>query len=716
MYSSLLDTNAKLIIPQKELRDPITPPLLPRSPTPQPYEVSSETGHLYLLSEHSSPTRQQVEITDQSLLEKDAFTPVKPLIELSSGHSEGVWDVNGIGDIYSPLKGINSTSLPPPWKRSRRQDLKVGGPLTPPASDRPPPWNQKNVSFSEVLQDLIPDLPPPIPEPEQMSSKDIDMLFAEHIAPVAAKAEQAIEQEQLQEADTTSRVPVPIMDFTKSNPPWYIAPSETIDDWKKRVLYEMKEIHLNLPPWLQNSQTKKGLSWVPFPMSMGRFELQETVEDDGAVAAFITKPEPIDPDTLIWKPSGLRIFDNHPDSDEEELECGVFPPAGDVHSLIKQRIVELQGNDQRDIAIDSATKPVRNGPQPSRRQLPPEDEKAETQLNTYLAPIAEFSAMEALDQFLGIRKGEVGKSNRPMEKHASILVSETSFETSKARDSPDSKLAGSIIPYMPGPKLIVPDNARYFVASTSLLANRRLVHQIKKLFPLAEILERDFNVYGQHAANLEMNTHLARISPEAPPDEVDLILSPGTGLILTNLQKIKQRSLPGQATRSPVRERIQESAAKYERLVVMVSRTGASSDSLGTNLEESDCEALISITAFLSHLQSLSESEVILVDGDTNALATWIVSLMIKYSSEGRVTLLQEETQWEVLLRQAGMNAFAVLVVLGEMDKLRGSDGRPWGLREFTKMSPEERCRRFEGLLGGRAVLNKVGRVLDAHW
>ncbi|KAI4287727.1 MAG: hypothetical protein L6R35_003020, partial [Caloplaca aegaea] len=672
---------------RNKLRDPITPPLLPRSPTPQPYEPSSETGRLELLSEHSSPTRQQAESLEQSLLEKDALIPAKRRTEANGDdtEAESVLDLNNIGEIYSPLKGIDRTPSPPPYKRSRREDLKVEGPLTPPATDQPPPWNNKKVSFSEAWQDIIPTLPPPIPDPEQLSSADIDTLFAKHIAPVAAKAERAIEQEQLQEADPTSRVLVPIMDFTKPIPPWQIAPAKTIDDWKRGYMQEVKETYLDSTPWLQNDQTTKGLSWVPFPMSLGRFDLQETIEDDGSLAAHIADPEPMDLDTLTWKPPGLRIFDENYLSDEEELERGTFPPPGDVRSLVKERILEIQSDDGSDQAKNDASH-------------------------------TEFSAMDSLDRFLAMRKGEPVQRKTQVHNSSLAVALETSLATSDSRGSTSGNIIEELKSNPPVPKLTLPEKPRYFVAGTSFLTDRRLARRVRDLYPSARIIERDFALYGLPSERVEKSMRLVRKGPEAPPDEADLVLSPTTGLILTGLQKIKQQSLPGQAIRSPVRERIQRTAGRYERLIIVVNCTGISSESHAGarhHVEESDCEALVSLSAFLNGLQSLSESELMLVDGDTTVLATWMVSLMIKYSWEGPVELVEEETQWEVFLRQAGMNAFAAQVVLAVMKTTQGSNGRSWGLRNFVLMSPQERYQSLERVLGSRRMLERVGMVLD---
>ncbi|KAL8932011.1 MAG: hypothetical protein Q9211_006583 [Gyalolechia sp. 1 TL-2023] len=712
---------------RNRIRDPITPPLLPRSPSPQPYEPSSETGHLDLLSERSSPTRQDLERIDELLLRKDALTPLKRRVEPGDDVPQAdVSDPNSAGDLYSPLKGINDTPSPRLQKRNRREDLKIEGPLTPPVSDRPPPWDTEKVSLSEAMHEIIPILPPPVSGPEELSPEDIDMLFAEQIAPIAAKADREIEQEQLQEADTTSRVPVPVMDFSTAIPPWVVPSSGNINGWMTKFMCDIEEEHLKvLTSWEIDRETERTkLSWVPFPMSLGRFELQDSIEDDGSLAALIDQPEPIDPDTLIWKPPGLRILDDIRNSDEEELAYGVFPPAKDMQSLVKKRNWELHNEgaigDSTSSARDRlhATKVARNGVHPAEEVSRPTIDRPGL-VDEQIPSTSGFSAIKALDQFLGVRSGKLRESHKPKSIQPTTRRSTGPTDEPEPRDPTVQNVAQKSSLVMPIPQLKVSDDPRYFVASTSFLSNRKLTHQIKDLYPSAEYIERDFALYAPQTVLTEVNSIPLWTGSDASLDEADLILSPSTGLILTSLQKIKQQSLPGQSTRSPVRERIQRTAARYERLVVLISRTTlpAESDTFAlVNLDESDCEALTSLTTFVDHIPALSESELILIDGDMSVLATWIVSLMAKHSFDRSVTLLQEETQWEVFLRHAGLNAYAAQVILADMKAAKDDDSNLWGLRKFTYMSPEDRFRMFEGMLGGRGLLERVGKVLDARW
>lgn len=54
-----------------------------------------------------------------------------------------------------------------------------------------------------------------------------------------------------------------------------------------------------------------------------------------------------------------------------------------------------------------------------------------------------------------------------------------------------------------------------------------------------------------------------------------------------------------------------------------------------------------------------------------------------------------------------------MLANLGAGDAALGGD---FGIRAFVRMLPEERVRRFEGLLGGRRVLQRVNRALEMEW
>jgi len=82
--------------------------------------------------------------------------------------------------------------------------------------------------------------------------------------------------------------------------------------------------------------------------------------------------------------------------------------------------------------------------------------------------------------------------------------------------------------------------------------------------------------------------------------------------------------------------------------------------------------------------------------------------------------LLPMETNWELFLRRAGMNAYAAQVALGV---LKVPDGEPamggaqlHGLPLFVMMHPEERVSALESAMGGRILLDRVSGILDEPW
>ena len=599
-----------------------------------------------------------------------------------------LFESDSLGDIYSPLKGIkDQPSLPPPLG-APFQDPKAEVPLVPADFDHPPPWKNKSVSFCEALTDLIPDLPSPVVKPDNASSSDVDKYFAHAIAPIVVKAEREIEQEQLHEEDTVVRVPVPAVDFSVPIAAWtatnHFAP-KAAKNLTKHFLAEIKNAHFSRTFWTSTGNSERDLKWSPFPVALGGFETQEGIVDNGALEKWLARPEKIDMNSLAWKSEGLRILDELR-APEEELKEGTFSEEKDFESLIRKRKLNL------DAAQVSKTLPG------TALEVPASPSKQEY-----------FQTIDALDAYLGLRKGRVKKLK---SYHFSAAVG---LPTSKPPDQPSSapytdKLSSVHKPtILPGPKITPPATAFHIVVSASFMGNRKLSRQIQQTFPAAEFIERDFNLYletqAKSAAGPPMYSGIA--------DEADFIVSPSTGLICTTLQKIEQRSLPGQAVRSAIKERLSKASQRYESLLILISedRQVVATDFM----DNSDCEALMDFMAFCSTLPGEVQPTFV-GGGGQQELANWIVALMIKHGVPD-IGLLQDETLWEIFLRRAGMNAFAAQAVLGRLKAPEHADvGYDFGLTAFIEMSAEARIERFEHLLGGIRVLRTVSRAIDHRW
>ena len=763
----------------------LSPPLLPLSPSLQPFAPSSETGHLDLLSDRTSPSRQELRDVERTLFDGDAtILQMKQVDDSSQCSEQMLLDSESLGDIYSPLRGIKDPPSSPTPSRAPLKDRKIEVPLSPAKSERLPLWRRKSVTFSEALPELIPDPLLPIRKPEETSSSDVDTFFKDAIQSIGVKAEREIEQEQLQEEDTTLRVTVPIMDFSLPIALWRastrITTSHGTDDVYKEILREMKARHFSNNSsqkhfWPMNGKAERELRWAPFPAALGNVDTQESFLDDGSLAMYLAQPERLNIDTWTWKPDGLRILDELAEMDEEELQEGTFPEDKNFESLVRKRKLELEAN-------SSNSPPFSSAPKATSAAISTERYSRKRTIGSILASRYQghaasgsenldstfadnFSAMGALDDFLNVRKGVIEKPKLkadhhfpsvPSTKQPIVVLADIIESSSKSEDY-----------IMQSPVITPPITQCPFVVSAAFLSNRSLARNIRTLFPSAEFIERDYNLYkppeerppskSYTSAPLLKNRNLARQiqslvpsakyierdfnlylaaqqRPQSKPitapqvfstvaDEADIILSPSTGLIWTTLQKIKQRSLPGQVARSAVRERILATSPRYERLLVLISEDRHTSDTAGgiCQLDANDCEALIEFTTFCSALHN--EVTTTFIAGSENDLAKWIVAMMVKHGigTQEEIKLLQDETQWEVFLRRAGMNAFAAQAILGKLKAPSGTEGGgvvgiDFGLTAFVKMSLEERLVRFETLLGGRRVLTRISKILDARW
>lgn len=659
-------------------------------------------------------------------------------------------ETESLGEIYSPLKGIKDPPSSPSPFRQRPRDLKVDVPLSPPHSDPPPPWKRKSVTFSEALPELIPELPPPIVKPENILSDEVDAFIQETIKPIALKAERAIEQEQLQEADTVLRIPVPAMDFSLPIAPWKLRSdtrkSNNEDEEMKKTLTEMKALHFSKHRWPTSGQAERELKWAPFPVALGKVDTNESIPDDGSVERYIVPPERVDVATLTWKPDGLRIFDELADSDVE-LEEGDFPEDNDINSLVRKRKLELEEEDLvspnsegymkadngRLQSKQKADMPV-IGPSAIANKLAKETTSKFTKQEDFFNN--PFSALGALEDYMNVRKGHLTRRKVTSDHYfaktsqPSQLSNPNELQPPKSEFEINLQVSSPQTVDLPSPVLTISSSPWWFIISASFLANRRLSRQVQHLYPSAEFIERDFTLHQQDSLQQrpQSKANAKKIEFGTMADEADMLLCPSTGLVWTSLQKIKQRSLPGQISRSAVRERILRTSPRYERLIVLVSQnrdTDPTSD-VSTDvqfLDDDDGTAFAEFTAFCSTLPD--EVQSFLVAGGEEDLAKWIVAAMAKHgmSAGQEIKLLQDETLWEVFLRRAGLNAFAAQAILGtlkapEQNKVDSVDTSEtdFGLTAFVKMSVEERCTQFETLLGGRRLLGRVSQVLDASW
>lgn len=522
-------------------------------------------------------------------------------------------------------------------KRPRPETLMVEAPLTPPAS------TTKRVRFASL------QLPSRIctPEPEETENESEGKQ-------ILAKVEQELGQEQLQEADSTLRIDVPVMDFLRSKLPW-----EESGNGLDRVRDLEAWAGLAARKWGGSGCVGMDLSWRPFPRSAIRGPVEE-LENVEFMDEFIVSSQDGDKLERILL-EGLRRGEIKKEGDAD-LEPGVFKERMDIESLVRRK------KKQKRSKPDNHTKAV-------------VDESHEDKVSGLQGDAGPLST-NPLDTFMALRS-RVAKKPPDASNSRTIQINPTAqlspLPTALAPTS------SPVLPPFPTPEIRLPTSPGTFIASTTLLSERHLFRGIKDLYPSATIIERDFTVPI-------LDTFNSGPQASEPDSEADLLLSPLSGVVLTTLQKIRQAPLPGNAL-SSTRQRVADVALLYERLFVLVFGTVRSSDTE-------------TIAGFMSFSAALRLKVYVRVIPEEHDIATrWIVALMVREGSP--VRLLDEETLWERFLRRAGLNAFAAQVVLREC--------REMGLRGVLKMEGEKRRKLFVEVAGGR-VGERVEKRLVGVW
>lgn len=708
-----------------------------------PFQAIPDAASLPLLSESSDTLFDEIAQLDEKLFRGDGIairnahgtTSSEAVEELSMGSSD-------LGLIYSPLAFLNKElSSPLPVKRRAVEELKVEGPLTPPLALQSPVLKKsKNVTFQETLHTFIPD--PELPSAcmldveARMPDTEFDTFFREHIAPFAEKAEREIKNEQLLEVDTTLRVEVPRVIAPTPTPPWRAnasrANGEKDLEAQRALLKAISSDGFKQElKWPGLGKLERQLRWSPFPPQLAKVEIYESLDGQDMLAELIEETGLSDigrSEQLTWGPVKLKILEDNVAA-EERLEYGTFAPTDEILSLVRSREATLQPahpmsqvhrNEDRQRPV-SATIPLRprSGPEVSTA-------------SGASAFVGFFSTASSLSNFIGIQKGTLPvPHDLPDIREVDVPALEQQAVTQQTqqpfvKDSVTPKLPpressfavqAALLPTIP---TTLP--ARSFIISTALLKQRRhLVREIEKLYTNADFIERDFDAAGQTVAGLQ---------------EADIGLSPATGVLVTDLQRIKQRALPGQGDRSVLRERIAAVSQRYERLLIYV-RAGKGASQLSgmshdQDLDERDCIALSELSGFCGTLQC-EVTVGIVPEGDIE-LAHWMVATMARYGVQDvRVKVLQDETLWELFLRRCGLNPFAAQAVLSVLKKTStaqpvtqyNSSSPPiamearttlGGIAGFVQMPADERLRCFEGLLSGQRVLSRVNQVVEARW
>ncbi|GAB7338572.1 hypothetical protein MBLNU457_5315t1 [Dothideomycetes sp. NU457] len=595
-------------------------------------------------------------------------------------------------------------------KRPRPEDLKIEGPLTPRDYQSSPFKRPKTVSF---MKDLVQEIRKDENDEVFGNLSDTDdgfEIFFNDVIDLAAPARQQIENEQLQMEGATLRLEVPPVDFTLPPAPWTVYSRVNVGRYKyqtelsaqHQLLMEVKAGVLSKErPWSVTETMH--LRWDPIPRDLDTSALQE----DCDVRAFDDYSSHLDFDhpgePSLWKPEGLRILD--PDEDEgAELEDMPL----NIMELSTEEIVSKRYNDMLvDEMLPTLAQKTVQRPHETFHEISsfgrPLSRRGPT-ANPSTNFLSSISTKSALGMFMQVQSGVPPCLSPVKEKPEPILHEQ--LKDVDAKPFANEEFAAIPTPVLPSPLKLKP---AAFIVSTDLLVQRSLMHAIRNLYPSADLIERDFST-PTIISQIVPHPGAQQVSQSVNTSEADLLLAPSAGLVLTTLQKLKQRPLPGQATstssHTTLLTRLTRLSSRYERLVLLVSESITMSGP--SSLDNTSLSALNDLSNFVSACEA--DIRVVCVPGGEKELTHWIVATMARFAGHG-ISLLPEETVWERWLRHAGMDAFSAQAVLGEL-KDHDSEGF-CGLARLVAMDQEDRVARFSATMGGERVLRRVGRLLD---
>ena len=275
----------------------------------------------------------------------------------------------------------------------------------------------------------------------------------------------------------------------------------------------------------------------------------------------------------------------------------------------------------------------------------------------------------------------------------------------------------------------------------TIFVNSNLIESHRSLFRFLEAQTATDEEPGSTMANMLdiiYREHSTALDPEADKAILpDVILNPKVGILLTTLQALTQKMLPGQASdrngQSIVHERVLRLAQSFDIVFIPVS-SSTTDNELNASIDQNAAGTLAAWSGFCASLAPRCMAKPIIVPKssskktlggmDTNGLPTdhlqvCIWTLIVQYGLETSpnpnlkkdMKLLQDETCWSLFLQRCGMNPFASQVILASLRRAE-EQHEEWGLRRFVRMSTEERIQMFAGVIGVDAIHN-VSAVLE---
>lgn len=591
---------------------------------------------------------------------------------------------------------------------SRIDDLKVEIPLMLDSASKSTFAHSEDIFNASMEEfDLDPDF-----EMEVLADIPDDCL-GENFRKAAEDGARRAEQEQLQHIDAVARIPIPVMDFSVSEPSWAHLRMNERGIWK--WIQAGREELFRLPSWTVHKADESKLTWTPL-CGNTVLTFDETMDEgEDWVDAFIglnNDKEQLTSAEFVHSTDHFVVLQNDDEDEEIETQLAEPKPQRDLMAIVGKRLNEGDG--------DIARKRPRHDGDAQRTGLSVKSDGRYLLLgnssDTSGKFLANFMEIHAPKKKWSESKYFASQQEEPVA--AVTIKKRASAEPSGSDHLQHFK--DSAIPNTsqrieaPCPEITVPGKPLTIFLSIEI--PRRLIRALENLIPGLVLVERDYNAHNTSVWRPGSVARSVIIPPMA--GDADITVSPTAGIMIVNMLKIRQRP-KADTNKNTIRVRIENTSLRYSQLIVLVGGEGGTDDVL-LPLSSSDSAALAEFQGFAAGFDC--DIRVHYIGGGDFTLAKWVSFCVCKYGSPDhglQTNLLEMETLWELFLRRAGLNVYAAQAIVNQLKAPISNNGMPepgsHGLSSFVTMTRAERLRRFGQLVGPR-VLERVSMAVDHIW
>lgn len=623
-------------------------------------------------------------------------------------------------EITTPVRELLEAEYPIEEGASLQQDstrclddLKVEMPLMLDSAPREVKVSAEDIFKNSTFATLDLD-----PEFEKVVLVEIpDDGLGEDFQKAAEDAARSVEQEQLQHVDAIARIPIPMMDFSVTEPGWIQLHTNerSILKW----IQAGKEDLFKPPNWPIHKGDESKLIWKPLSAKISPVLNEDSMDNEEHLVDRFTGPvhdeELLTSADFVRRASHFVVLQNEDEDEDEEIEpqLAKSKPRKDLMDIVRKR---THGGDK-----ETAKKRPRRG-----NDEPPPGQHTQLSGPSLLPGHSHGTSGRLLANFLEIHAPKKTWSHskyfvsQRSESAETAPVEKMDTSTDPSEDLSPKKFAASVIIDMSlkvaaaCPEITVPSTP--VMVFISIKIPRRLIRTLEGLVPNLQIFERDYNA---HDTSFWRPGSVARtVVVPSMANDADITVSPSTGIIVTHMIRVRQKPISG-TNKSMVQTRIAEASLRYNRLIVLIGGEGGTEDDLRL-MSSSDSAALTELQGFATGLDCIVQ--VHYLGGGDSTLAKWVAFCICRYGTldnDIQSNLLPVETVWELFLRRAGFNVYAAQAVVSQLKPtVPGSETvqiGQYGLAAFVTMTRAERLRKF-GQLVGPKVLGRVSAAVDETW